>query len=73
MAEEWYKVTLQHIEIQQENEILSNLMIVNVTQEDNGNYSCRCYYNRSTVTTKETIISNTDTVTVHVKSKATDI
>ena len=74
---EWQKnghnVTLKHIEVEQGNEILSNVTIVNVTQEDDGNYSCRCYYNRSIVTTRETIISNTDTVTVHVKGKATDI
>ena len=70
---EWLKnghsVTLQHIEVEQGSEILSHLMIFNVTQEDNGNYSRRCYYNRSIVTTRKTIISNTHTVIVDVKGK----
>ena len=57
-----HKVTLKHTETQQGNEIVSNLMIVNVTQEEDGNYGCRCYYNRSVFTTAENISSNTDTV-----------
>ena len=65
-----HKVTLEHIEIQHGNDILSNLTIVNVTQEDNANYSCWCYYNRSIVTTAGNISSNTKTVQVHVGGTA---
>ena len=65
-----HKVTLEHIEIQHGNDTLSNLTIVNVAQEDNANYSCRCYYNMSIVTTAENISSNTKTVQVHVGGKA---
>ena len=61
-----YKVTIKHNETQQGNEILSNLTIVNVTKDDNGNYSCRAYYNRSIVTTTKNISSNTVTVPVHI-------
>ena len=72
---EWRKngnnTTLKHIVVEQENEILSNITIVNATQEDNGNYSCRCYYNRSIITSRETISSNTDTILLLVKGKAT--
>ena len=65
-----HKVTLKHIETLQGDEIVSNLTIANVTQQDNGNYSCRCYYNRSIVTTTGNISSNTDTVQVHVGGTA---
>ena len=61
-----HKVTLKHNETQEGNEILSNLTIVNVTQGDNGNYSCRADYNRSIVTATKNISSNIVTVQVHI-------
>ena len=47
--------------------IVSNLNINTITSEDEGTYTCYCYYNRTMVTTSKYVVSNEISTTVHLK------
>jgi len=44
------------------------LTISSVTSEDNGKYTCYCYYNRSMVTSAKYVTSNQKSASLHVKN-----
>ena len=48
-----------------DNVIKSILHIKNFTHEDQGNYTCYCYYNRSIVTSDKLVTSDQATINVH--------
>ena len=48
----------------EDNELISILRIKHFSHDDQGDYTCYCYYNKSIVTSHKTIAS--DRVTVHV-------
>ena len=68
---EWLKndsiVTLKHYETAQGNEIVSNLTIINITHKDEAKYTCGCFYNRSIVTTENSVTCNAVSTQVQVK------
>ncbi|XP_065884426.1 hemicentin-1-like isoform X2 [Dysidea avara] len=45
--------------------IVSNLNINTITSENEGTYTCYCYYNRTMVTTSKYVISNKVSTTLH--------
>ena len=47
--------------------IVSNLNIATITSEDEGTYTCYCYYNRTMVTSSKTVVSNKMSTTVHLR------
>lgn len=51
-----------------DNELISILHIINFSHEDQGKYTCYCYYNRGTVTSDQTIISDQVTTYVHTNN-----
>ena len=50
------------------NELISILYIRNFTHEDQGAYTCYCYYNKSVVTSHEVVTSDEATVAVYAKT-----
>ena len=50
--------------------IVSNLIINSITSEDEGNYVCYCYYNRTVVSSSKPVVSNEVSTTVHVREDA---
>ena len=48
--------------------ITTTLTISSVTNEDDGKYTCYCYYNRSMVTSSQYVTSNQLSAKLHVKS-----
>ncbi|XP_065886340.1 titin-like isoform X2 [Dysidea avara] len=47
--------------------IVSNLNINTITSEDEGTYTCYCYYNRTMVTSSKNVISNKVSTTLHLR------
>ena len=45
--------------------IVSNLNINTITSEDEGTYTCYCYYNRTMVTSNKYVVSNEVFTTLH--------
>ena len=45
--------------------IVSNLNINTIASENEGTYTCYCYYNRTMVTTSKYVISNKVSTTLH--------
>ncbi|XP_065884414.1 hemicentin-1-like isoform X2 [Dysidea avara] len=50
--------------------IVSNLNINTITSEDEGTYTCYCYYNRTMVTSSKTVVSNKMSTTVHLRKES---
>ena len=50
----------------EDNVMLSILNIESVTHEDQGEYTCYCYYNQNMVTSDNLVISDQATVNVHI-------
>ena len=50
------------------NLLLTTLTIFSVTSEDNGKYSCYCYYNRSMVSSAQYVTSTQKSANLHVKN-----
>lgn len=50
------------------NLLTTTLTISSVTDEDNGKYTCYCYYNRSMVTSAQYVTSNQKSANLHVKN-----
>ncbi|XP_065885439.1 hemicentin-1-like isoform X2 [Dysidea avara] len=48
--------------------LTTTLTISSVTSEDNGKYTCYCYYNRSMVTSSHYVTSNQKSASLHVKN-----
>jgi len=48
-------------------QITTTLTISSVTTEDDGKYTCYCYYNRSMVTSSQYVTSNQKSASLHVK------
>ena len=53
-----------------DNEVISILHIENFSLEDQGNYTCYCYYNKTLVTSDKTISSKHATFYVHTNCGA---
>ena len=49
--------------------IVSNLNINTITSEDEGTYTCYCYYNKTMVTTSKTVLSGNVKYVVSVKGR----
>ena len=47
--------------------IVSNLNINTITSEDEGIYTCYCYYNRTVVTTSKYVVSNEMSTIIHLR------
>ena len=49
-----------------EDEVISILNVKNISQEDQGRYTCYCYYNKSIVMSDKPVISDQAVASVHL-------